>query len=120
MDKMGRKHKRKYARYQARKRRSNTTIKATTDRPRLVVTRSNKHIWAQLIDDATDSVILHVDDADLSTGTKSERAYQVWERLAKLAKKQDISQIVFDRNGYLYHGRVKELAEWARSGGLAF
>ena len=90
--------------------------------PRLSVFRSNRHIFAQLIDDekgvtlaATGSVALK-----LENGGNKEAAKKVGEEIAKLAKAKKIKQVVFDRGGYIYHGRIKELAEAARAAGLQF
>lgn len=107
------------ARHAARKHRTNTIVKVTSERPRLVVHRSNKYIYAQLID-RSGNVVAATQDFDLKKGTKSERAYQVGEAIAKAAQASNIQEVVFDRNGFLYHGRVKQLAEGARAGGLKF
>jgi large subunit ribosomal protein L18 len=91
-------------------------------RPRLVVFRSNRGIAAQLVDDGAGRTLaaassLHVRNAK---GTKSDQAAAVGKLLAENAKKAGVKSIVFDRGGYLYHGRVKALAEAAREGGLEF
>jgi large subunit ribosomal protein L18 len=91
-------------------------------RPRLVVFRSNRGIAAQLVDDGAGRTLaaassLHVRNAK---GTKSDQAAAVGKLLAENAKKAGVKRIVFDRGGYLYHGRVKALAEAAREGGLEF
>jgi len=95
----------------------------TSERPRLCVFRSNKEIYAQLIDDTRGVTItgyssLHK-DIDKSL-TKTEQSRQVGRRLAEIALSRGIEKVVFDRNGYAYHGRVKALAEGAREGGLKF
>jgi large subunit ribosomal protein L18 len=94
----------------------------TAERPRLVVFRSNRGIAAQLIDDGAGRTLaaassLHVRNAK---GTKSDQAAQVGKLLAENAKEAGVKSVVFDRGGYLYHGRVKALAEAAREGGLQF
>lgn len=95
------------------------TITGTSDRPRLCVFRSNKHIFAQIIDDSLGKTIAAVSDVKLS-GTKAEKAYKVGEELAKKALKLKIKSVVFDRGGFLYHGRIETLAKGAREGGLKF
>lgn len=109
----------KCAQYMRRKNRANATIKATTDRPRLIVKRSNRFISAQLVD-ASGTVLASAYDRDIKAGTKSEKAYKVGERVAQQAVAKSLTQVAFDRNGYLFHGRVKQLAEGARAGGLQF
>ena len=96
----------------------------TSERPRLSVFRSNKEIYAQLIDDTDGKTIASASsrDKDLSKakGTKTEIANEVGKALAEKAKKAGIETVAFDRGGYLYHGRVKALAEGAREAGLKF
>ncbi|MBN1541212.1 50S ribosomal protein L18 [candidate division KSB1 bacterium] len=103
------------------------TISGSAERPRLVVFRSNKHIYAQIIDDSKRVTLIGASSkskglqAELeSAKTKVERARLVGKHIAELAKEKNIERIVFDRAGYLYHGRVKALAEGAREGGLEF
>lgn len=96
------------------------TIKGTAARPRLNVFRSNKGIYAQVIDDLTGTTLVAASSKEVSTGTKSERSKAVGQLIAEKARAAGISSIVFDRGGYLYHGRVKSLAEGAREGGLEF
>ncbi len=105
-------------------------ITGTAKRPRLQVFRSLNYIYAQLIDDTKGVVILAVSDLKKKdskakekkekTENKTSSAFAVGERLAKLAKEKNVSEVVFDRRGYLYHGRVKAVAEGARKGGLKF
>jgi large subunit ribosomal protein L18 len=101
-------------------------ISGTAQRPRLTVYRSNKHIYAQVIDDATGrsmaaaSTLTKGLAADLSVKKKTEVAKVVGGALAKLCIERGIKQVVFDRNGYRYHGRVNALATGAREGGLEF
>jgi large subunit ribosomal protein L18 len=92
----------------------------TAERPRLVVFRSNRGIAAQLIDDNAGRTLAAASSLDLKAGkgSKSDQAAEVGKLLAQNAKKADISVAVFNRGGYLYHGRVKALAEAAREGGL--
>ncbi len=98
-------------------------INGTATTPRLSVFRSNKSIYAQLIDDLAGKTIVAVGSTDKvvkAEGTKSEQANLVGKALAEKAVAAGITECVFDRNGYLYHGRVKSLAEGAREGGLKF
>jgi large subunit ribosomal protein L18 len=94
----------------------------TAERPRLVVFRSNRGVGAQLVDDTTGRTLAAASWLDVrkAKGTKSEQASEVGKLLAANAKKAGIQQVVLDRGGYLYHGRVKALAEAAREGGLSF
>lgn len=94
-------------------------VAGSAERPRLVIFRSLKHIYAQLVDDVGHRTILTMGDGAL-TGTKSEKAAALGKQLAAAAKEQGISKVVFDRAGYRYHGRVKALADGAREGGLEF
>jgi large subunit ribosomal protein L18 len=94
-------------------------VNGTSERPRLVVFRSLKHIYAQLVDDVTHTTILTVGDNGL-TGKKAEKASLVGKSLAEKAKAAGISKVTFDRAGFRYHGRVKALADGAREGGLEF
>ena len=98
-------------------------VSGTSERPRLSVYRSNKAIYAQLINDADGSVITAANSSLLENAagiTKVDQAKEVGKMIAERAKNASISNIVFDRSGYLYHGRVKALAEGAREGGLNF
>lgn len=97
-------------------------IRGSVSIPRLSVFRSNKAIYCQMIDDETGKTLASASSQDSSVdgGTKSEQAKKVGKILAEKAGAQNISKVVFDRNGYLYHGRVKALAEGAREGGLEF
>lgn len=98
-------------------------LKGSTERPRLTVFRSNKGIYAQVIDDVKGITLASSSSlsSDFSaTGTKIEQSKEVGKLLAEKAKAAGITKVVFDRNGYLYHGRVKSLAEGAREGGLDF
>ena len=98
-------------------------VSGTAQKPRLVVFRSNSEIYAQVIDDIKGVTLVAASsrDKDLkATGTKTEKAKQVGQAIAKKALAAGIESISFDRGGYLYHGRVKSLAEGAREGGLKF
>lgn len=88
--------------------------------PRLAVFRSNKFIYAQIIDDNKAATVCAASDAahEKTKKTKAERAREVGIEIAKLAKKEGIEKVVFDRGGFRYHGRIKEVAEGAREGGL--
>ena len=96
-------------------------ISGTAERPRLTVFRSNKQIYAQVIDDVAGVTLASASSLRLDAqGTKKEIAALVGTEVAKAAQAAGVSTVVFDRNGYLYHGRVKELAEAARAAGLNF
>jgi len=93
-------------------------VRGEADRPRLAVFRSNRHIYAQLIDDRRATTIVAASDAEVKGENPTERAKAVGELLATRAKDAGIEAAVFDRGGRLYHGRVAALAEGAREGGL--
>ena len=95
-------------------------LAGTPARPRLVVFRSLKHIYAQLVDDTANRTIATVGDQDILTMKKTAKATEVGKRIAERAKAAGITKVVFDRAGYQYHGRVKAVAEGAREGGLEF
>ena len=96
-------------------------IHGTSERPRLTVFRSNKQIYAQVIDDLTGKTLAAASSLKISEkAPKKEIAAKVGELIAKSAQEAGITTVVFDRNGYLYHGRIKELADAARNGGLKF
>jgi large subunit ribosomal protein L18 len=108
-----------------RKLRIRKKITGTTERPRLTVFRSNKQIYAQVVDDAEGKTLasatsLAIEQAPEAEANKSKLAEQVGEAIAQVCLGKGIKQVVFDRNGYIYHGRVKALAEGARKGGLEF
>lgn len=105
-----------------RKNRVRASISGTPERPRLTVRVSNKHVTAQIIDDTTHQTLAYVSTIGQKavTGTMTERATWVGTEIAKKAKTAKINTIVFDRNGRLYHGRIKALADAARAGGLEF
>ncbi|XOB46226.1 MAG: 50S ribosomal protein L18 [Candidatus Nealsonbacteria bacterium] len=128
------KRRKKYRRHK----RVRGKISGTAKRPRLCVFRSNKHIYAQLIDDERNRIIASASDLELNVVKKSKKsikkaragkeefsgklapAFEVGKLIAKKAKELKIKEIVFDRGGYKYHGRVKSLAEGARAGELKF
>ena len=101
-------------------------ISGTAARPRLSVFRSNAHIYVQAIDDTTQKVLAAASDLEASlvdsmTGKKKgEKARLVGQTIGKKLKDQNVTKVVFDRNGFIYHGRVKELADGARDAGLEF
>ena len=95
-------------------------IEGTAEKPRLSVFRSNAHITAQAIDDTTGLTLCSAHDISVKKGTKSERARDVGATIAKAMIEKGIKACIFDRGGYLYHGRVKALAEAAREAGLQF
>ncbi|MFH1643115.1 MAG: 50S ribosomal protein L18 [Patescibacteria group bacterium] len=106
---------------QRRHRRVRAKISGTKERPRLCVFRSNQHIYAQLIDDESKKVLLSSNDLKIKkTEGKIIQALELGKAVAKEAVEKGIKEVVFDRAGYIYHGRVKALAEGAREGGLKF
>ncbi len=105
------------------KRRIRKKVVGTSSVPRLSVFRSNKQIYAQIIDDVTGKTLASsgsLKNEEAQKGNKKEQAELVGKLIAEKAKKSGIEKVVFDRNGYLYHGRVKSLAESARKEGLKF
>lgn len=95
-------------------------VTGTPERPRLVVRRSLKHIYAQLVDDTAGRTLVTVTDLSVGEGKKAERSTAVGKAIAERAKAAGITRVVFDRAGYRYHGRVKAVADGAREGGLEF
>lgn len=95
-------------------------ISGTAECPRLTVFRSNKQIYVQIINDETASTLVAASSLGMEAMPKKEQAAKVGEAVAKKAIEAGITRVVFDRNGYLYHGRVKEVADGARKGGLKF
>ena len=99
-------------------------VRGTSTRPRLSVFRSNREIYAQVIDDIHGITLASAssrdNEIDCSDVNKTEVAKRVGQKIAERAKAKDITNVIFDRSGYLYHGRVKALAEGAREGGLQF
>ncbi|TCO04038.1 50S ribosomal protein L18 [Natronoflexus pectinivorans] len=106
------------------KRRVRSNVKGTSDRPRMSVFRSNKEISVQIVDDLKGSTLVAasslIKDIAEQKGTKTDKAALVGKLIAERAKTAGIESVVFDRNGYLYHGRVKQLADAAREAGLKF
>ena len=110
---------------QRRHRRIRVKVSGTPQRPRLCVFRSLQHIYVQVIDDASGTTLVAASTNEPDTrgslsGSKTERARGVGRTLAERAKEKGISSVVFDRGGYMYHGRVKALADAAREAGLEF
>lgn len=109
-----------------RKQRLRKKIHGTSERPRLTVVRSAKHMYVQIIDDSTGRTLAAASTmgkelrGKLKHAGNIEAAVKVGEVISKEAKKKKISKVIFDRNGYLYHGRVRALADAAREGGLDF
>ncbi len=113
----------KYTRRNKIRRRIRKSLTGTAERPRLSVYRSNKEIYAQIIDDTTGKTLSAASSRDKDfkvSGNKEEVAKEVGKAIAEKAKEAGIEAVSFDRGGYLYHGRVKQLAEGAREGGLKF
>jgi large subunit ribosomal protein L18 len=109
-----------------RKLRIRKKVAGTTERPRLSVFRSSRHIYAQVIDDTTGCTLAHASTLSkdlrgtLSEDKKIDAAKKVGALIAKICKSKSIEKVVFDRNGYMYHGRVSALADAAREAGLSF
>lgn len=105
-----------------RKYRIRAAVSGTSERPRLTVHISNRHVTAQIIDDTAHKTLAYVTSAGNSaaTGTLTDKAIVVGKEIAKKAKVKKIKTVVFDRNGKLFHGRIKALADAARAGGLEF
>ncbi|MGK3999220.1 MULTISPECIES: 50S ribosomal protein L18 [unclassified Sorangium] len=109
-----------------RKLRIRKKVEGTPERPRLSVFRSTKHIYAQVIDDVSGKTLAHASTlskdlkGSLDEDNKVEAAKKVGALIAKICKEKQIDKVVFDRNGYLYHGRVSALAQAAREAGLDF
>ena len=109
-----------------RKRSIRKKISGTAERPRLSIFRSNKHIYAQVIDDVSGKTLASVSTesatvkGEISDKKKTEAAQVVGQKIAEQCKSLSIETVVFDRNGFIYHGRVKAVAEGAREGGLKF
>ncbi len=115
----------KEQRRQRIKKRIRKNLSGNGERPRLTVFRSNKQIYAQCIDDISGKTLVSASslEKDVETkkdSSKGDQAKLVGELIAKKCKDQGISEVIFDRNGYLYHGRIKNLADAARKGGLKF
>ena len=103
-----------------RKRRIRAKISGTAERPRLAIFKSNKTIYAQIIDDEKGNTLVSFSGADAKGKTPLQRAKEVGIGIAKLAKDKKIVKVVFDRGGFIYTGHIKELAGGAREGGLEF
>ncbi|MEI6266561.1 MAG: 50S ribosomal protein L18 [bacterium] len=111
----------RFAKKERRQNRIRSKVSGTESRPRLSVSVSNLHIIAQIIDDVNGKTLAYTDDITTKmVGTKTVKAAKVGENIAELALKQKVNEVVFDRGGKLYHGRVKALAEAARAKGLKF
>lgn len=114
----------KQARRYRIKKRIRKVISGTEQKPRLSVFRSNKQIYAQIVDDLSGKTLAQASSLDKEIAAakvnKVEQAALVGKLIAEKAKAVNIEQVVFDRNGYLYHGRVKSIADAAREGGLKF
>ncbi len=115
------------ARHKKRKKSIRRKIQGSSTRPRLTVTRTLKHVYAQLIDDSsgrtivsTSTVAKELREQVKSAGSRQEIAKLVGKNIAKLALEKNIKEAVFDRNGFLYHGRISAVAQGAREGGLKF
>ena len=104
-----------------RKRRIRKKIEGSAERPRLTVFRSNKHIYAQVIDDLAGKTLASASSLAIKVeGKKVDTATAVGEAVAQACSAAGVQKVVFDRNGYIYHGRVRALADGARKGGLEF
>lgn len=120
------KAKRKQFSHLRRKKRVRRKINGTIERPRLAVNRSLKHIYAQIIDDENGETLAHASSlspevkGNATDSGKIEIAQTVGQLIAQKARERNIEGVIFDRSGYLYHGRIKALADAAREGGLKF
>ena len=103
-----------------RQKRVRSKVFGTEKKPRLSVFRSVTHIYAQIINDEKGRTIISADDKNIKKGKKTERAFEVGKIIAKESVDKKIKEVVFDRAGYKYHGRIKALADGAREGGLKF
>lgn len=104
-----------------RHRRVRKKVVGTADRPRLAVYRSNRHIYAQVIDDGAGKTLAAASTlAASASGERTEQAKRVGKKVAEAAKAAGVTQVTFDRGGFMYHGRVQAVAEGAREGGLEF
>jgi large subunit ribosomal protein L18 len=110
----------KQAIFARRKSRIRAKITGTAERPRLTIFKSHKYIYAQVIDDAKGHTLVSTDSRAVKGKTPVERAKEVGVDIAKKAKAAKIAKVVFDRNGYLYTGKIKTVADAAREGGLEF
>ncbi len=105
---------------EVRRNRIRSKLSGTTEKPRLAVFKSNKFMYAQLIDDTKGTTLVSSSGAGLKAKTKTEQAEMVGKDIASKAKAKNISKVVFDRGGYIYTGRVKAVADAARAEGLIF
>ncbi|HDQ88804.1 MAG TPA: 50S ribosomal protein L18 [candidate division WWE3 bacterium] len=113
----------KKATKQRRTKRTRSKIYGTPERPRLVVFRSNKYIYAQLVDDTKGMTLATIDSLVIDAhkkGTKVEASFELGKKMAEVAKNLGVDTVIFDKRCYRYHGRVKSFAEGAREGNLAF
>lgn len=108
----------KVANYLARKKKVNSSIKNSQFDHRLIVNRSNKYIYGHIVDKMGNTFVM-MNDKDIKGATKTERAKLLWVEIAKKATEKWIKKVVFDRNGYIYHGRVAALCEGARESWLS-
>ena len=116
------KNKAKLHKRTIRRARVRSVVTGTSERPRLSVFRANRHIYAQIIDDTVGKTLATASSKDITAakGKKSDLATEVGKMIAEKAKAKKVENVVFDRGGFAYHGRVKALAEGAREGGLKF
>ncbi|MEX2090796.1 MAG: 50S ribosomal protein L18 [Candidatus Paceibacterota bacterium] len=103
-----------------RHKRVRAKISGTSSRPRIAIFKSNQYIYAQVIDDESGKTLLSVSDMETKKGKKTEKAFDIGEGLAVKMKDKRILDVVFDRGGYKFHGRVKAVAEGLRKGGIKF
>ena len=119
MDKLKKHLKEVHRKYLRRKHKTNTLTKRNSDLPRLIVHKSNRYNYAEIVD-RDGKTLVYLTDLKLKGDTKTAKAVVLGEELAKLALNKGVKKVVFDRNGYLYHWRVKAVAEGARKGWLEF
>jgi large subunit ribosomal protein L18 len=112
--------KQKQLKIARRHKRIRSILSGTSDRPRLSVFKSHKYISAQIIDDTKGHTLVSFSSKDGKAKTPAEKAFEVGKELAKKAKANNITKVVFDRGGYIYTGKIKSVADGAREGGLIF
>ncbi len=112
--------KAKEAKRSARHRRIRARVSGTAEKPRLIVFRSLRYTYAQMVDDQSGKILVAAHDMKAKSGTKVERAKNLGKELAEKATKAGLKACIFDRNGYKYHGRIQAVADGAREGGLQF
>ncbi len=114
------KTKAKKEKKERRQRRIRAKVSGTSEKPRLSVFKSNKFLYAQIIDDEIGKTLISASTKEIKQGDEANKPKSLGELIAKKAKEKNISKIVFDRSGYIYTGKIKDFADGARAGGLSF